>query len=127
MRFLRRYQYLLCFMGLVVVASVLVINQFMANASAHIKLREDFILLHDEGKAEACDELYQKLIQNLDRLDERTLVDDLQRTSLLVDPKAPDLDNLVWKYYVSVKKEVQQRAERRVAAALQSGEGSAEQ
>ena len=126
MRFLRRYQYLLCFLGLLVVASILVVYQFRANESAHIKLRENFILLHDEGKAEACDEIYQQLIQNLDRLDERTLVDDLQRTSLLVDNKSNDVDNLVWKYHVSVKKEVQQRAERRVAAVLQSGDESPE-
>ena len=42
MRFLRRYQYLLCFLGLLVLASVLVVQQFIANQCAHIKLREDF-------------------------------------------------------------------------------------
>jgi hypothetical protein len=127
MRFLRRYQYLLCFMGILVLASILVVHQFMANESAHIKLRENFILLHDEGKAQACDEVYQQLIQNLERLDERALVDDLQRTSLLVDARTQDVDNLVWKYHVSVKKEVQQRAERRVADALQADDGNPEQ
>ncbi len=120
MRFLRRHQYLLCFLGTLVLGCVLVVRQYLANQSTHIKLREDFIVLHDEGKAAACDELYQRLIQGLDALDERSLVDDLQRTSLLVDARTQDVENLVWKYHVSVKNEVRQRAGRRVARVLEA-------
>ena len=90
----------------------------MANQSAHIQRREDFILLHDRAKDKACEWLYQRLIQELPELPDRALVDDLIRTSLLVDPKTPDLQNLVWKYYVSVKNELQKRAEKRVEVAL---------
>ena len=122
MRFLLRYQYLLCFLGVLVLACVMVVNQFLTNQAAHVKLREDFIVLHEQGQTAACDEFYQQLIRDLVDLDERSLVDDLQRTSLLVDPKSHDVENPVWKYHVSVKKEVQQRAERRLAAVLESEE-----
>ena len=118
MRFLRRNQYLLCFLGVLVLSCVMVLWQFMANQSAHVQRREDFILLHDRAEKKACERLYQLLIQELPDLSDRSLVDDLERTSLLVDPKTPDLDNLVWKYYVSVKNELQKRAERRVERAL---------
>jgi hypothetical protein len=118
MNFLRRHQFMLCFLAVVVCASVLVVRQYLANQSAHVELREDFILLHDRGEAEACDSLYQRLIQGLVALDEKSLVDDLQRTALLVSPQSPDVQNPVWKYHVSVKKELQKRSEQRLARVL---------
>ena len=123
MQFLRRHQFLLCFLGVLVFSCVLVLRQFLANQSAHVELREDFLLLHERGEAKACDALYQQLIQALARLDEKSLVDDLQRTRLLIDPKTPDKEDLVWKYYVSVKNELQRRSEQRLARVLgRSGE-----
>ena len=122
MRFLRRHQYLLCFLGLLVFSSVMVLRQFLDNQSAHVELREDFLLLHERGETKACDSLYQQLIEALAGLDERSLVDDLQRTRLLVDPKTPDVSNLVWKYHVSVKNELQRRSEKRLARVLQRPE-----
>jgi hypothetical protein len=118
MHFLRRHQYLLCFLGLLVFSSVLVLRQFLASQSAHVELREDFLLLHERGEAKACDALYQQLIQALASLDEKSLVDDLQRTVLLVDPKTPDKENLVWKYHISVKNELRRRSEQRLARVL---------
>jgi hypothetical protein len=118
MQFLRRHQYLLCFLGVLVFSSVMVLRQFLANQSAHVELREDFLLLHERGEAKACDGLYQQLIQELAGLDEKSLVDDLQRTRLLIDPKTPDRDNLVWKYYASVKNELQRRSEQRLTRVL---------
>ncbi len=118
MQFLRRHQYLLCFLGVLVFSCVMVLRQFLANQSAHVELREDFLLLHERGEAKACDALYQQLIEALAGLDEKSLVDDLQRTVLLVDPKTPDKENLVWKYYISVKKELQRRSEQRLARVL---------
>src|SRR5512140_1772199 len=102
MRFLRRHQYLLCFLGVLVFSCVMVLRQFLANQSAHVELREDFLLLEERGEAKACDALYQQLIQALATLDDRSLVDDLQRTKLLVDPQHPDKNSPVWKYYASV-------------------------
>lgn len=122
MRFLRRHQYLLLFLGVLVFSSVMVIRQFLANQSAHVELREDFLLLCERGETKVSDELYQALIQALASLDEKSLVDDLQRTRLLVDPQTPDKNNLVWKYYVSVKNELRRRSEQRLARILRGSE-----
>src|SRR5437870_6525618 len=122
MRFLRQNQYLLVFLGVLVFSSVMVVRQFIANQSAHIDRREDFILLHDRGENKACAWLYQRLIQELPGLSDQSLMDDVVRTSLLVDPKKPDLENLVWKYSVSVNKEFQRRAEARLSRIIAKAE-----
>ncbi len=100
----------------------MVLRQFLANQAAHVELREDFLLLHEKGQAKACDALYQELIQALPKLDEKSLADDLQRTRPLIDPNSHDLENLVWKYYVSVKRELQRRSEARLARVLARSE-----
>jgi hypothetical protein len=122
MNFLRRHQYVLCFLAVLVCASVLVVRQYLANQSAHVELREDFILLHERGEAEACDNLYQQLIQSLPALDDRTLADDLQRMAWLAEPKTPNPQNLLWKYHVSVKKELEKRSGKRLARILARSE-----
>jgi hypothetical protein len=119
MRFLRRHQYLLCFLAVLVFACVMVVRQFIANQSAHVELREDFILLHERAETKPEERLYQLLVQQLPNLNDKALVDDLQRTAMLVDLKTPQLDNLIWKYQVSVKNELQKRSERRLARALE--------
>ena len=119
MRFLRRHQYLLCFLTVLVFACVMVVRQFIANQSAHVELREDFILLHERAETKPEERLYQLLVQQLPNLNDKALVDDLQRTAMLVDLKTPQLDNLIWKYQVSVKNELQKRSERRLARALE--------
>lgn len=114
---MRRHQYLFCFLGVLFFSCVMVIRQFEKNQARHVELREDFILLHDRGETKSEERLYQMLIQELPELNENALVDDLQRTAMLVDPKAPQLDNLIWKYEVSVKNELQKRSEQRLARA----------
>jgi len=114
MRFFRQNQYVLLFLAVLVFSSVMVINQFVANQSAHSQRREDFITLQERGDTKTSAWLYQRLIQELPGLSERSLVEDLSRTSMLVDPKKPEVESLVWKYFVSVKKELQRRADRRI-------------
>jgi hypothetical protein len=116
MHFVYRQRWLLCFVAVLVLSSVMVVKQFLANFSAHIQRREDFLLLYERGQAKSCQQMYERLIAELQDLNERALVEDLQRTALVVDPKSPDLDSPVWKYYTSVKKELQSRAERRLQA-----------
>jgi hypothetical protein len=119
MRFLRRNQYLLAFVAVLVFAAVMVVRQFIANQSAHVQMREDFLVLHDRREIKSCERIYQVLIQQLPDLDDRALADDLERTAMIVDPKTPDLDNLVWKYHTSVKNELQKRAEQRLSRAVE--------
>jgi len=117
-RFLRRNQYLLCTLAVLAFSCVMVLRQFQANDAAHVALREDFILLHERGQIQSCQHLYEALIRQLPDLSDRTLVEDLERSAMLVDPRnpAPDPDNPVWKYYVSLKRELQTRAEPRLRA-----------
>ena len=119
MRFLRRHRFVLLFLAAVVSCSVLVVRQFLANQSAHVEMREDFILLQQKGHQKPTEHLYQLRVQELRDLPDVTLVDDLQRTLMLVDPKVQQPDNLVWKYYWAVKHNLDSRAERRVARALE--------
>jgi hypothetical protein len=114
MRFLRRNQYLLCTVAVLVLASVMVLRQFMSNETAHIQRREDFLLLHERGQTVPCVQFYERLIQELPALSDRLLVDDLQRTTLLLDSNQSNVDNPVWKYNVSLKRELQQRAHKRL-------------
>lgn len=122
MQFLRRNQYLLLTLAVLLFASVMVVQQFVANQSAHVRRLEDFILLHERGEAKLCEQLYQRIIQELPALNDKALVDDWQRTVLLVDPKTPQLDNLLWKYHVSVNNELRRRADKRLQVVLQQAE-----
>ncbi|HTI97978.1 MAG TPA: hypothetical protein VL527_03665 [Dongiaceae bacterium] len=119
MQFLRRNRFLLFVLAVLVFSDVMVLRQFIANESAHFERREDFILLHDMGKDVPAARLYQRLIQELPNLSEATLVSDFERTGMLVDSAKLGKDDLVWKYYVSVKNEMRQRSERRLVGALQ--------
>ena len=122
MQFLRRNQYSLLTLAVLIVSAVLVVQQFLANQAAHTQRVEDLLLLHERGETKLCERSYQLLVQELSGLNDRSLVQDLQRTGMLVDAKIPQLDNLVWKYHVSVGNELKRRAEKRLEAALQSAE-----
>jgi hypothetical protein len=122
MRFLRQYRYVLIFLALLVFCSVMVLWEYSVSESAHVERREDFILLQTRGRVKETERLYQRLIQEMPALSDRILANDLQRTSMLINPQAPDTDNLVRKYNISVKNELTRRAERRVNRAQQAAE-----
>ena len=120
MQFLRRNRVALLTVAVLIFSSVMVVQQYAANQSIHTQQVEDFLLLHGRGEHATCEHLYQVLVQQLPQLNDRALVQDLQRTAMIVDLKTPQLDNLVWKYHVSVNNELRQRAEKRLAAMLQA-------
>ncbi len=119
MHFLRRNQYFLCALAVLLFACVMALRQYSARESAHVEMREDFILLHHDNRTEPSEHLYQRLIQSFPHLSDNALVEDLQRMSMLVDPKNPEPKSLLWKYYVSVNNELERRASQRVARALE--------
>jgi hypothetical protein len=122
MRFLRQYQYVLCFLGVVVFSLVMVFRQYMADQSAHVERREDFLLLHERGRRDACERLYQRLIQELPEMSDRNLANDLDRTALALGARTNEIQDLLWKYHVSVGNELRHRAEHRVARSLQEAQ-----
>ena len=123
MRFLKRHQFFLAFVAVLVLCSVMVIRQFLANQWQHVDLREDFILLHDQGHAREGERLYQMLIQELPQLPDRVLIADQERFTLLFLSQKPAPDDLLWKYSVSVQNELQRRSDQRVARALKRAGG----
>src|SRR4051812_41829477 len=102
MRFLRRNKFALPFLALLTTSSVLALRQFLANQSAHVELREDFILLHQQNEPQPAGRLYQILMQQLPRLSDADLIDDLQRVSLLRGTSTLSDDNLLGKFEASV-------------------------
>lgn len=119
MRFLKRHQFFLAFLAVLVLCSVMVVRQYLINQWAHVDLREDFILLHDEEKAKGAERLYQLLVQELPRLPDHALIADQQRFTVLFLSQKPPPEDLLWKYYVSVQNELHRRTARRVTQALE--------
>lgn len=118
MRFLRRHQSLVLALAVLVFCSVMVVRQYLANQTAHVELREDFLLLHERGNATETERLYQMLVQDLPDLNTRGLIEDLQRTALLIDRAKPEPESLLWKYQQCVKNEMFRRSEARATHAL---------
>jgi len=118
MRFLKRNQFLLVFVAVIIFCSVMVMRQFLVNQWEHVDLREDFIVLHDTEKTRGAERLYQLLIQELPDLPDRALIDDEQRLTILFASQKPPPEDLIWKYYVSVQNELKSRTDERVTQAL---------
>src|SRR5687767_14126662 len=122
MRFLRRNIYPLLLCAVLLLSSVLVVRQYLTNLSAHTERREDFIALHQMGHAKLAEHLYQVLILTFPKLSDSALWQDVVRTATLVDGTTYQLESLIWKYHVSVKKELSRRTQARVARALKQSE-----
>jgi hypothetical protein len=115
MRFVRQYRFILLFFALLFFCSVMVLHQMNAKQSKHIEMREAFILLHTRGYTNEARRLYQKLLLEIPKhtrkLSDKQLLDDFQRTSLLVDPFTQQTNNLIWNYHWTVSNELDRREE----------------
>ena len=113
MRFLGQYRFVLLFFALLVFCSVMVLRQFKVRESRHVELREAFILLHTRGETNAAERLYHKLLLELHKLSQKELLDDFQRTLLLIDPdpNTQHTNNLIWKYHWTVSNEMNRQDE----------------
>lgn len=121
MHFLRQYRFILLFLALLVFCVVMVKHQMDAKQSRHIELREAFILLHTRGETNAAERLYQKLLLALPKLKQKDLLDDFQRTLLLIDPDphTEHTNNLIWKYHWTVSNEMNRQDESTLKRARQ--------
>jgi hypothetical protein len=109
-RFLRQHKFVLSFLALLVFCSVMIIRQLEARQSRHIEYREAFILLQTGGYTNEARVLYQYLLRQLPKLSNKSLLEDWQRTVILVDPSADLPENLIWRYHWTVRKEMEVRA-----------------
>ena len=109
MQFLRRNRFSLIFLALLIFCSAMVVRQFMANQSKHVELRENFILL-SKDYPEKAERLYKRLLRELEGLPNKALMDDYQRTFMLVYPATQPPDNLIWKYHLTVRNELVKRS-----------------
>ncbi len=113
MRFLRQYRFILLFFLLLIFCSVMVLRQISAKQSKHVEVREAFILLHTRGYTNEARTLYQRLLLGMPKISDRQLLDDFQRTLLLVDPdpRTQQTNNLIWNYHWTVSNELDRREE----------------
>jgi hypothetical protein len=109
-------------MVVLLAGSVLIVQRLHARQSRHTDIREAFILLHTRGYTNQANRLYQKLLNDLQNLSNKQLVDDFQRTLLLVDPSINQPSNLLWKYHWTVSNEMDHRAESSLMRALKLAE-----
>jgi hypothetical protein len=111
MLFLRQHKFALLFLLLLVFCSVMVIRQLDLRNSKHVDLREAMILLQTGGYTNEANRIYWRLFRDLEKLSDKQLVEDWQRTVILVDPSANQPSNSVWRYYWTVRNEMEKRSE----------------
>ena len=115
MNFVRRHRFVLMFLALLVFCSVMVIVQLEARRSSrankHTDLREAMILLQTGGYTNEADKLYLRLLRDLDQLSSKALLEDWQRTVILVDPTSNQSSNAIWRYYWTVRNQMEKRSE----------------
>ena len=122
MRFFRGNRFALIFFVLLIFCSAMVVRQFMANQSRHVELRESFILLYSKGYRQQAERLFKRLMRELEALPNKALMDDYQRTLMLVDPATQQPANLIWKYHWTVSNELEKRSESTLLRALKMAE-----
>ncbi len=115
MLFVRQHKFALLFLLLLVFCSIMVVRQLMHRYEArnikHTELREAMILLQTGGYSNEAARLYWRLYNELETIPNKQLVEDWQRTVTLVDPGANQPSNSVWRYYWTVRKEMERRSE----------------
>ena len=107
---------------MLVFCSFMVDRQFRVNQAHHNDLREAFILLHAKGYTNQAHRLFGRLLLQVDRVPDHVLLDDFQRTLMLVDAGTSQQSNLVWRYHWTVSNELEKRSPRAFARALQLAE-----
>lgn len=111
MRWFRQYQFFALFVALLIFCSLMVVRQFNVNRAKHVELREAFILLHSKGYTNEALRLFHRLLVDLPEESNKTLMDDFQRTLMLVDPGTDHHENPIWKYHWTVSNELEKRSE----------------
>ena len=117
MRVIRRHRFLLLFLVVLVFCAVMIVRQFQINRGqlaerrqAHLERREAFILLCAKGYKADADKLFGRLLKDVPDLSIDQLVDDFQRTMLIVNPAEQHEESPVWRYHWIVSRQLEVRA-----------------
>jgi hypothetical protein len=115
MKLLRRYQYILFFVGVLALCSYEVLRQMADNDEKHADKRDTFIRLCAKGRVDEAQALYVDLIGALEKESTQCLLADKRRASIFAADATPSRDDLVWRYYCSVTKELEKRQKQHLA------------
>lgn len=107
---MRQHRFVLSFLVLLVFCSVMVVHGLNSRQNRHDEIRESFILLQTGGYTNEAKVLYEFLLRDLYRQPDRALIQDWQRTVMLIDPSADLPNNLIWRYHWTVRREMEKRA-----------------
>ena len=94
-------------------AAVLSVRQVLENQSRHAEMREAFILAHGRGHTADAQRLYNRLKYDMPEEPTRHLINDLERTAVIAPTNQSPSSNLVVRYHLWVKHEVEKRVEQR--------------
>jgi hypothetical protein len=111
MHFLRQHKFTLLFLGVLAFCSVMVIRQLRLRPGRHVELREAMILMQTGGYTNEASRLLLRLWPDVEKLSNRQLVEDWQRSVVLVDPNVHQPSNTIYQYYWAVRKEMERRGE----------------
>jgi len=111
MQFLRQHKFSLIFLGVLVFCSVMVILQRDKSRDRHGELLDAMIVLETGGYTNEAGRLYFRLWRDIDHMSNKQLVDDWRRTVTLIDPGVHQPSNSIYRYYWSVRGEMEKRSE----------------
>lgn len=120
MRNTRDWLLLLGATALILFSAVMAVRQFVVNQSRHAELREALIFLHSRGYQVEAQRLYTTLVLNLEGEPTSHLIDDLQRTSLVSPTNQSASTNVLVRYHLSIKKELEKRFEQQYIRARET-------
>jgi hypothetical protein len=104
MRFVRNYRFVLLFFLLLIFCSVMVVRQFGLKQSRHVELNYT-----NEARV-LFDRLVLEVPKYTKKISDKELLDDFQRTLMLVDPYSNQTNNLIWKYHWMLSEELDKRS-----------------
>jgi hypothetical protein len=111
MLFLRQHKFPLLFLAVLVFCSVMVVRQLDHSRDRHGDLLEAMIVLQTGGYTNEAGRLYFRLWRDIEKMSNKQLVDDWRRTVTLIDPGVYQPSNSIYRYYWSVRTEMEKRSE----------------
>lgn len=124
MRFIRERKFLLAMAVVLSFSAVMAVRQFAQNQARHAELREAFIFLHSRGHNAEAEKLYSRLLWNLESEPTRHLIEDVQRTASLAPTNQSPSTNILIRYHITIKKELEKRFEEEYVKAKKLSESS---